>query len=239
MRLADTLKHLRILKKITQKELAKILNVTRTCVTNWESGTRKPSVEDLSNISKFFDYPLVELVKLLLAEKTLQEVNELNQDKTNTKTKISFIVPIFNLILTAIVCITLVATLIIAKNINQGSKYEKGIIYEDEIEKISLDITNNRFKNKLDFIFDRDKKIFEINNIFLPSKFDSTFFVNEKIYISIFIKYYNYNKFVQPAISFYETNQNLLKLSENGKIFVSYQDIIPYLPLAVNLNLLF
>lgn len=62
--LATRLKELRKIKGIGQGELAQIIGVKRTAVTNWESGLAEPSVSNLKSLSSYFkvgtDYLLVQ-----------------------------------------------------------------------------------------------------------------------------------------------------------------------------------
>lgn len=62
--LASRLKELRKLKGIGQGELAEIIGVKRTAVTNWESGLAEPSINNLKSLSTYFkvgtDYLLVQ-----------------------------------------------------------------------------------------------------------------------------------------------------------------------------------
>ena len=62
--LATRLKELRKIKGIGQGELAEIIGVKRTAVTNWESGLAEPSVSNLKSLSSYFkvgtDYLLVQ-----------------------------------------------------------------------------------------------------------------------------------------------------------------------------------
>ena len=48
------LKHLRIEKELTQKELASLLGLTRATVSSYERGALYPSVEVLIHICRFF-----------------------------------------------------------------------------------------------------------------------------------------------------------------------------------------
>ncbi len=51
----ERLKKLRDSKKLTQKELADILNVDRTTYVKWETGSSNPSLDTVIKISKFFN----------------------------------------------------------------------------------------------------------------------------------------------------------------------------------------
>ena len=49
--LCERIREIRIAKKISQVELAKILGVTKQSVSNWENDNIQPSVEMLSKIA--------------------------------------------------------------------------------------------------------------------------------------------------------------------------------------------
>lgn len=50
----ERIKEQRLLKDINQPQLAKILNVSKQTVSNWENGNRIPDVTTLSNLADFF-----------------------------------------------------------------------------------------------------------------------------------------------------------------------------------------
>lgn len=52
---ANRLKQMRTEQKISQKELAKHLNVSQNAVFNWENRKREPSIETILTIANYFD----------------------------------------------------------------------------------------------------------------------------------------------------------------------------------------
>lgn len=52
---AERLKGLRIMKGMSQSELAKELCVSRSCISNYERGSRYPDYEMIKRIAEFFD----------------------------------------------------------------------------------------------------------------------------------------------------------------------------------------
>lgn len=64
-KLAEQLKRVRNEKGLSQKALAKLLNVTQPAVAKWESGTREPSLDDLIRIADI----LGETIDFLLGRK--------------------------------------------------------------------------------------------------------------------------------------------------------------------------
>jgi len=59
----EKLKMLRKGKKLTQEELAEKLNVSRQAITKWETAEGIPDIENLKQISDFFNISIDELVK--------------------------------------------------------------------------------------------------------------------------------------------------------------------------------
>lgn len=55
MSFKDKLKLLRKEQNLTQEELAKVLNYTRTAVSGYESGRNEPSYDVLKTLSEYFD----------------------------------------------------------------------------------------------------------------------------------------------------------------------------------------
>ena len=53
--LNERIKELRNSLNLTQVELAKSLNVTKQCVSNWENDNIQPSVDMLLKIAKYFN----------------------------------------------------------------------------------------------------------------------------------------------------------------------------------------
>ena len=62
MTFGDKLKKLRTDRKLTQEELAKILFVSRTAVSKWESERGFPNIESLRAISEYFSVTVDELL---------------------------------------------------------------------------------------------------------------------------------------------------------------------------------
>lgn len=53
--LSENIKKLRLLRSMSQVELARGLLVSKQCISNWENGNIMPSIEMLIKIAKFFD----------------------------------------------------------------------------------------------------------------------------------------------------------------------------------------
>ena len=80
MEFNEKLQELRKRKGLTQEELAKLLYVSRTAISKWESGRGFPNIESLKAISKTFCVSLDELLSgeeiLDIAEKEYKEKEE-------------------------------------------------------------------------------------------------------------------------------------------------------------------
>ena len=72
MEFHEKLQELRKQNEMTQEELAKVLYVSRTAISKWESGRGYPNIESLKAIAGFFKVSLVELLSsgeiLVIAE---------------------------------------------------------------------------------------------------------------------------------------------------------------------------
>lgn len=62
MEFNEKLQELRKHKGMTQEELARVLYVSRTAVSKWESGRGYPNIESLKRISEFFSVTVDELL---------------------------------------------------------------------------------------------------------------------------------------------------------------------------------
>lgn len=58
------LKELREEKQLKQKDLANIINVSPSRISEWENGKKRPVYEDLINVAKFFEVSLDYLLGL-------------------------------------------------------------------------------------------------------------------------------------------------------------------------------
>lgn len=72
----DKLYELRKKKNLTQEDLGLLLDISDKAVSKWENGTSKPTIENLSKISKIFDISLDELINLE-EEKTKQKITKI------------------------------------------------------------------------------------------------------------------------------------------------------------------
>ena len=59
----DNLKQLRLEMKLTQAELAKILNVSFKTISHWENGYSEPSINQIIVLKNFFKVSYEEIIE--------------------------------------------------------------------------------------------------------------------------------------------------------------------------------
>lgn len=163
MLLNEKLKKLRKMNNLTQEGLAEKLNVSRQAITKWESGEGIPDIENLRQISEFFNVTIDELIK---EEKNI-EVKEENLYSYIEEFEINHTKHF---------------------DINICKIYELNIISNEE-EKVKIEVLSNKEENigevlkiKIDDLYNRldidikDRKQTTNNensiiNIYLPEKY--------------------------------------------------------------------
>lgn len=58
----SAIKRIRIMRGINQKELADAIGVSPAAISHWENGRRKPDVDDLIAIARFFGCKVDDLI---------------------------------------------------------------------------------------------------------------------------------------------------------------------------------
>ncbi len=61
MNFPESLKNLRVIRGVGQKQLADMLNTTVKTVSHWETGYSEPSIAQLIELADYFDVTLDEL----------------------------------------------------------------------------------------------------------------------------------------------------------------------------------
>ena len=85
-------------KKLSQRQMAKIMHVSQGTYNNWENGRTEPSIEQLKALADFFETSVDDIIehsknqKHLEREKIIQQLRNYN----NKKTKKEDIVKIFD-----------------------------------------------------------------------------------------------------------------------------------------------
>ena len=74
--LGNKIYELRKKKNLTQEDLAILLDISDKAVSKWENGTSKPTIENLSKLSKILDISLDELITLE-EKKSKQKINKI------------------------------------------------------------------------------------------------------------------------------------------------------------------
>ncbi len=93
MNLDEKIKKIRKDNKMSQEELAEILNVTRQTISNWENGKNYPDIETLVKISDKFNISLDILLK-----ENMKMVKEIDKNIKNIKKYKTTLIAIISLI---------------------------------------------------------------------------------------------------------------------------------------------
>ena len=71
----DKLKELRRINNIKQEELASLLNVTPSSISNWENGISEPNIENITKLADYFNVSVDSL--LCFTKKDYNEMDHL------------------------------------------------------------------------------------------------------------------------------------------------------------------
>ena len=164
----EKLKKLRKEKNLTQEDLAERLNVSRQAITKWESGEGVPDIENLKQISIYFDVSIDELVKenltIINSEKySYSEVLDIEHSKH------------FDIVISKIF------ELNILPNSKEKMKIEI-LSSEEENLKDSFKVKIDDLYNRIDININSKKEINDaVINIYLPEKYIDEIELKSKI----------------------------------------------------------
>ncbi len=200
MNLPDKIKEIRTLKKLTQEDLANACCVTRSTISNWEAGRRKPDWESLIIIAELFNIPIEEL----LGKKTInQNNNQIMEDEVPKESeKVTSITVIIN------VFIALVTIILLFLSIFPVEKSNKNIFVENNFVE-NFDNVSLRLKNIDDSIIYN----FELQDIEAENNTLKKFYIqNLQISKDILTKYYFNTSYIilLDIIINYNANESLL-----------------------------
>lgn len=232
----NKLKYYRKEKNITQEDLAKYLNITKSSISKWESNKSTPELVYIIKIALYFNITIDELLDYKKYY-TNEEINEICKDYKDKINKNNFLFIYYD-ILDNInkykydnnFVIEMIIIILNYYNIIDDNKKKINILEElntlcDSIIKDNTDIiiTNkashlkyfiNYLLNNYDFIISNLKPIVESNNIIL--NYDSllilTYLKNNNINEA---KYYIQLSLFNYLNNFISTNVYLLKICDN------------------------
>lgn len=117
MNMPQKIRTLRKKKGMTQLELAEAVGVSRQAITGWETGTSKPSIENLQNLSRLYNISLEMLLDDEVVEPELggtsensrldEESSEPEQDKVKREKRYRPLVIVVSLLLILIAIVVL------------------------------------------------------------------------------------------------------------------------------------
>ena len=214
--LGNFLANLRIEKKLTQEQLAEILNVSSKTISKWECGTSSPDLDILNKLCELYNVSLYELTTLYKRNKNPfisknNFKNIINKDSINRIMimKISILVILF--ILLSFFTITTIYTI---------NNYNKFAIYE-----VSSD--NEDFIIDGILIKERDNYRLVISKVSKSNDYSIEIISNEYNHITYDIKYKNYiikdsSIYFEKGISVYDA---IAKITVNEFIDTKLIDI--------------
>ena len=145
MNMPQKIRTLRKKKGMTQLELAEALGVSRQAITGWETGTSKPSIENLQNLSRLYNISLEMLLGDEVAEPELggtsennqldEESSELEQDKVKRGKRYRRLVIVVSLLLILI-------TVAVLTHKGTGQE-DSGELSFGEMKSATVDITGD------------------------------------------------------------------------------------------------
>ena len=164
MNLDEKIKKIRKDNKMSQDDIAEVLNVTRQTISNWENGKNYPDIETLIKISDEFNISLDILLK-----ENMNMVKEIDKNAKNTK-KYKVILKVIISILIILICSFCIYLVIYSNTKNKlESHFNEGI-------KV-----NNFIKNKEGYYVLKDNGItFSVPNQKMPKllEFDLHFYLS-------------------------------------------------------------
>lgn len=166
MELSSKIREMRKLKHLKQEDLANICCVTRSAISNWEAGRRRPDWDNLIVLAKLFGVTIEELVG---DELIYYENPEINTVSKKSK-KLFYIVPIVS---SAIAIIIIIILLILLLPKDKENQFDKTSV--SNIINISLQIKTNEqrkvyyFKesNELTSTDSSVYRLFELKNVYI------------------------------------------------------------------------
>lgn len=91
--IGEKIKEARTKKKMTQQELADLLNISRSAISNWENGRNYPDLDTIVHLSDILE---ISLNKLLREDKIMvKEISEEQRKNSKRKILLRIIIPLF------------------------------------------------------------------------------------------------------------------------------------------------
>ena len=142
--IGEKIKEARAKKKMTQQELADLLNISRSAISNWENGRNYPDLDTIVHLSDILE---ISLNKLLREDKIMvKEISEEQRKNSKRKVLLRIIIPLF------IISLFTTSYLLYQENSNVHN------IFSPTIDKI-VTLESNTEKGK-DFEFSYTNNIF-------------------------------------------------------------------------------
>ncbi|EQK41516.1 helix-turn-helix family protein [[Clostridium] bifermentans ATCC 19299] len=150
MRIGDKLKQERLRKKLTQENVAGILNVSRQTISNWEVGRNYPDLESLVALSDLYNFSLDKLLR-----EDSEMVKKISSDSKQASLFQKTLMSIILLSIISVLCLKFLDNKSIDTQLDTGD-----IVWSklDSIDFNQIDTNTNKLKNELDDFLDKALK---------------------------------------------------------------------------------
>lgn len=152
MKIGDKLKQERLKRKLTQENVASILNVSRQTISNWEVGRNYPDLESLVALSDLYNFSLDKLLK-----EDSEMVKKISSDSKQAS--------LFQKILIYVTLLSIVSIFFIKFINNKSNEFQvtaDNIVWNKlnsiDLNKIDTTLDSNKLKDELDNFLDNALK---------------------------------------------------------------------------------
>lgn len=218
MELSEKIKRLRIQNNYKQEELAEVCNVTRSAVSNWETGRRIPDWDNIVTIAKLFNVTVEDLAS---NKKLCKKPSTFIKAIPEAKLKGSELPIFFSALLFLAISIMLVSYMPRMNRLYYNYMYKYGNFYDDA-SKVEVLLSNNS-----SFPLSSVERVEELENsqtkAYNPKIYQGTIDLIDDHYISLkcILNNGNENYFSnKETISINYNPNNLLKYDNFSRKFI-------------------
>ncbi len=218
MELSEKIKRLRIQNNYKQEELAEVCNVTRSAVSNWETGRRIPDWDNIVTIAKLFNVTVEDLAS---SKKLCKKPSTFIKAIPEAKLKGSELPIFFSALLFLAISIMLVSYMPRIDRLYYNYMYKCGNFYDDA-SKVEVLLSNNS-----SFPLSSVERVEELENsqtkAYNPKIYQGTIDLIDDHYISLkcILNNGNENYFSnKETISINYNPNNLLKYDNFSRKFI-------------------
>ena len=181
MELSEKIKRLRIQNNYKQEELAEVCNVTRSAVSNWETGRRIPDWDNIVTIAKLFNVTVEDLAS---SKKLCKKPSTFIKAIPEAKLKGSELPIFFSALLFLAISIMLVSYMPRMDRLYYNYMYKCGNFYDDA-SKVEVLLSNNNCSFPLSSVERVEKLEYSQTKAYNPKIYQGTIDLIDDHYISL------------------------------------------------------